>query len=270
MILREKQIAFQILTPCTLNCRLCADYAPLYREKGERYFVTLENFAKEIKEVFRIYDFIEDITITGGEPLMHPQLTEILKLTLENFKAQFHKCRIFTNGTIVPKASLVDQVIVSANNNFEFVIDDYGTLSSNSARIEALLEQYEIPCRVNRYYGGEQHCGGWIDYGPLDYFHNESREALQTKIQNCHNANWKNLLVFKGKLYLCTQAAFGHDLNYFSLQKNEYIDLFDETVSTAEKKAVAFQLGKEPISSCQYCNGFDVEKSKRFPAGEQK
>lgn len=270
MILREKQIAFQILTPCTLNCRLCADYAPLYREKGIHYFVTLENFGKEINEVFKIYDFIEDITITGGEPLLHPQLTEILTLTLKNFSSQFHKCRIFTNGTIIPKTALLDQVVLYGKNNFEFVIDDYGAISANTARMESLLSQYGISYRINHYYGDKQHCGGWIDYGPLDLFHNESREMLQAKIQNCHNANWKNLLVFKGKLYLCTQAAFGHDLNYFSLQSNEYIDLLDETTSITEKKAIAFQLGKEPISSCQYCNGFDVEKSQRFPAGEQK
>ncbi len=269
MSLFEKQLAFQILTPCTLNCKLCGDYSPLYRKKGERYFVSYENFCREVEEVFKIYDFIEDITITGGEPLMHPQLPEITAFVLEHFPDRFKTCRIFTNGTLLPSSELIEQIKRCEKDNFQMVIDSYGELSFKAQEIAAALTTAQISCRINNYYGDQQYCGGWIDYGPLDKFRNYSQKDLKMQISRCHNANWKNLIVFKGMLFLCCQAAFGYDLKYFSLHSNEYINLFDSSVSIDCKREIAAQLGTVPLTACQYCNGFDIQNSLRFPAAEQ-
>lgn len=269
MILRERQLAFQILTPCTLNCKLCADYSPLYKQKKELFYVTFEDFKKEVSTIFSIYDYIEDITITGGEPLMHPQLPLLLKYVLEEYHNQFSMCRIFTNGTIMPSTELVEVIKHSSNNNFQFVIDCYGSISFKTDDILSLAQQENISCRINHYYGDSQHCGGWVDYGSLSEYRNYCPQKVQHMFKNCHNATWKNLIVFKGKLSLCTQAMFGDDLGYFKLQKNELLDLTDNSISLEEKKNFAKNLGSKPLTACQYCNGFDPENSARYPAGEQ-
>lgn len=267
--LHEKQLAFQILTPCTLNCKLCADYSPLYRKKGEKYFVSYEDFCREAEEIFKIYDFIEDVTITGGEPLMHPQLTKIVLFLLEHFHTQFKICRIFTNGTLLPSPTLIEQIKKIEKNNFQIVIDCYGELSTKTQKIAAILEDSNISFRINNYYGEQPYCGGWIDYGPLDKRRNYSKDVLENIYNQCHCAHWKTLLVFKGTLFPCCQAAFGHDFAYFSLSKDEFVDLFDNSVSIEDKKDIVKKFGTAPITACQYCNGFDTQKSLRYPAAEQ-
>lgn len=269
MTLKERQLAFQILTPCTLNCKLCADYSPLYKQKKEFYYVTFENFKKEVSAIFSIYDYIEDVTITGGEPLMHPQLPELLKYVLEQYSNQFSMCRIFTNGTIVPSLDLLKVIKNSSNGNFQFVIDCYGDISSKTDTIVSLLKQEQILCRVNNYHGSDQHCGGWVDYGSLSECRNYNSQKIEHMFKHCHNATWKNLIVFKGKLALCTQAMFGDDLGYFQLKSDEFLNLTDNSIKLEEKKAFARNLGSKPLTACQYCNGFDSENSVRYPAGEQ-
>ncbi len=53
------------------------------------------------------------------------------------------------------------------------------------------------------------------------------------------------------------------------LKPDEYIDLFSNRQTLEKKQQIAAEFGKRPITACQYCNGFDVERSSRFPAGEQ-
>lgn len=269
MLVKEKQLSIQILTPCTLNCRLCADFTPLYRERGEHYFDSVENFQREIDALFQVYDYIEDLTITGGEPLMHKQLPEMLSITLRNYASHFKCCRIFSNGTILPSKELLNVIKNETHDNFEFVIDHYGEVSKKADETARILTDNQINCRINRYFGEDQYCGGWVDYGSPSIFRNYSRSKVEEIVKHCHNATWKCLILFKGKVYLCVQAAFGSDMGFFQLAPDEYIDLFDDCQPLEEKRNVASLLGKKATTACQYCNSFDIERSQRFPAGEQ-
>lgn len=268
MVLKEKQLALQILTACTLNCEYCADYTPAYQERKNHFWDSYEDACQELNGIFSIYSYIEDFTITGGEPLLHKQLPQILEEAMK-YQEQFSKCRIFTNGTILPGEQLV-KIAKKNKDKFMFVIDHYGSVSTNVEQMAELLEKSEIEYRINKYYGKDSHCGGWIDYGSPDYYRNYTEEKVNEIIKHCHNALWKNLVVFKGKLYLCTQGCFGSDLGCFTLKPEEYIDLLKQDLSLEQKQQIAKEFGTKPTTACQYCNGFDVEKSKRVPAGEQK
>ena len=258
----------QILTPCTLNCNLCADYSPLYSKKDAHKIIPVSELKYELKKIFDIYDYIEDFTITGGEPLLHKELTDIVKKALA-YKDQFSMCRIFTNGTILPSEALL-KVMNEHSQKVQFVVDDYGEACSVHANdIQKMANSRNIAVRINTYSGSHQHCGGWVDYGSLSEYRNYKPEKVKSMVERCHNATWKNLLVFDGKLYLCTQMAFGADLGYFTPKPDEFIDLHDEKLTLEEKKVIADHLGEKPTTACQYCNGFDVENSPRFPAGEQ-
>lgn len=269
MRLVEKQMAISILTPCTLNCRLCTALTPLYNKKGTHYIASLENIRNEVSALFKIYDYIEDLTITGGEPLLHKELPEIMAYILNNFSSQFKTIRIFSNGTILPQMSLLKVLQENVNNNFEFVIDHYGEASKEVDRIIELLDSYNIAYHINQYYGDNQHCGGWVDCGPIDKFRNYSDQKVQEIVSRCHYATWKCLLLFKGKVHLCSLAACGADMGFFALKPEEYVDLFASELSLQQKKDIALKLGHTAITACQYCNGFDVERSQRYPAGEQ-
>lgn len=269
MLLTEKSVGIRICTPCTLNCKLCAANTALYKSRNIHYFVSLENFQRELKQLFKIYDRIGTISIAGGEPLLHKQLPQIVAYTLSEWKDHFDELRITTNGTLLPGSDLLNTIHCYADHNVLFVLDDYGEVSFKVQELKGLLVSYGIPYRVNCYSGAEQHCGGWVDFGPINQRRSYLEEEANELVSRCHFGQWKCLDCFEGKLYLCPIASCGDYLHFFDLKRDEYIDLFDISQSVEEKQRTASEFGKKAITACWYCNGFDPEKSQRFPAGIQ-
>ncbi len=109
MILKEKQLAFHITTACTLNCKLCVNLMPCFKARKNARHIPVEQIKREISAVFEIYDFIEDVTISGGEPLIHPDLLKITEYCM-SFEKQFNTLRIFTNGTLMVEPTLLEYV----------------------------------------------------------------------------------------------------------------------------------------------------------------
>lgn len=272
MEIREKQLAFHITSACTLNCKLCVNLMPRFKEKGAARHIPLEQIKREISAVFQIYDYIEDVTISGGEPLLHPDVSKVVSFCM-SYEKQFHSLRIFTNGTIVPKQQLIDQ-IREYGGKLSLVVDDYGP--DCSAKVEAitsLFEKNSLPLRVNRYWGDDQHCGGWVNYGPLEQYRGYTKHQMENLYQNCHLAQYKCIEVYNGKMLNCW-AVFARELGYMPFENgtpdHQVIDLLDTDIPLNEKRQTAAAYGRAPLWACQYCDGFDVEKSKRYPAGEQE
>ncbi len=271
MELRERQLAFHITSACSLDCKLCVNLMPRFKEKKLARHIPLEQIKREISAVFSIYDYIEDVTISGGEPLLHPDVTEVIAFCM-SYEKQFHVLRVFTNGTIPPKQRLLEQ-ITEYGGKLQLVVDDYGPdCSTKVEEITALFEENALPLRVNRYWGDNQHCGGWVDYGPLEEYRGYSASQLHALYQTCHLAQYKCIEVFNGKMLNCW-AIFGRELGLMPFEGSapdpQIIDLLDTDVPLDEKRRIAAAYGTTPLWACQYCNGFDVEKSKRYPAGEQ-
>lgn len=269
MLLTEKTVGIRICTSCTLNCELCAAHVPVYKERGVHYFVSPESYRRELRELFKVYQRIGIVSITGGEPLLHRQLAKLVSITLSEHSAQFDQVRITTNGTLLPGEELLQAIHDYANGNVSFVIDDYGEVSTRVRQIEELLEANHIPYKTNCYCGKEQHCGGWVDLGSLEQRRPYSSEEAQLLLSRCHFGQWKCLDCFEGKLYLCSHASCGHYFHFFETAPGEYIDLFDDSQPLEEKQKTAAEFGKKVISACYHCNGFDTERSPRFPAGVQ-
>jgi hypothetical protein len=243
---------------------------PRFRAARLAEHVPLADICREIDAVFGIYDKIDDVTISGGEPLLHPQLYEISEYFLQ-YAEQFENCRIFTNGTIVPSGEVIE-LLKNGNGGgkLKLVIDNYGEgLSRKANEIVRLADGYNVDVRVNKYFGEQQHSGGWIDNGAVDELRGYSEEEARILFGSCHCAQYKCLAVFGGKLGNCCWSTVGRSLGYFGGgETSEDIDLFD-AAPLAAKKAAAAAFGKAPLNACKYCNGFIVENSPRFPAAEQ-
>lgn len=269
-MLKEKSLGVFLCTPCTLNCRLCGAHVPLYKERGVRHFEPPEICCEGIKEAFRVFDYAETLSLTGGEPLLHPHLPEIVSFALQNYSSQFGQLRITTNGTLLPSELLLQTIRNYADDNVLFVLDNYGDVSKRIADVEDILKENHISYRINQYCGENQHCGGWIDFGPPNQNRGYSSAEAQHIVEKCHAAQWRCLNIFKGKIYLCAHQIAGSELGCFDMKPDEYIDLRGGGGQTLEeKKKIAARLGSKPIQACYYCNGFDPETAPRFPAGEQ-
>jgi organic radical activating enzyme len=234
---------------------------------GRHYTATYEQIVREVDATFEIYDFIENVTVTGGEPLLHKQLFEICKYILE-YRDKFTDLRIFTNGTLIPDMRIIE--LMKTDSKLKIVVDHYGDeLSVHTWDIKELLEYNGLELRVNIYCGEEPYCGGWIDLGDISQYRNYTNTWLKKQVSECHSANWKNLLVFKGQLHRCSNSSFGSDLGFFVPKEDEFVDLFDNSLSLEIKREKASKLASQPMTSCQYCNGFNRETSARFHPAEQ-
>lgn len=257
---------------CTLRCKLCvADVAK---------YDTPPHFEKEylfdvIDRCFSIVDSVERFQLSGGEPLLHKDFGEILGKSMQ-YRDRFHKLGIFTNGALLPKQELIDQIIsYGCNEKFMIYISDYGKNSPKAKEFAAILENAGIPYDIKDYSGLAQHAGGWVDYGDYEY-QNFSEQKLKDIFEHCAVNKIGGIWSCRyGELHRCTRSASGMDLKKIPRMYGDYISLFAD-IPEVEYRQVQrnklMELMQKPyLSACKYCSGdFGSEDpTKRYPAGEQ-
>lgn len=82
---------FEITNQCNLNCKFCYNKSS-FKNSG---FMSIENFRTALNNLL-IYN-IKEVAISGGEPLLHPQILSILEL-IKQYNLQ---AIIITNGMYV-------------------------------------------------------------------------------------------------------------------------------------------------------------------------
>ena len=60
---------------CDLKCKLCLAYIPYYKEHKH---MEVEEIKKMLEKFFKIVNTVDKMSITGGEPLLHPDFCTIL------------------------------------------------------------------------------------------------------------------------------------------------------------------------------------------------
>ena len=261
-----KIIDLMITTRCSLKCKLCGFGVPYVKNPCH---VSLESLSKQLEKFFEVWDSTQRLNFIGGEVLMHPNIYEIVQETLK-YKDKIKTFRITTNGTIPPSEKLL-KLIADCNEekNFEFVISDYGSsLSRKVDKIIECLEFYKIPYIVHKYFGKNLYYGGWVDFGNDTYIES-SDEDLKNKYLNCACKKSMFQLLYDGKVFQC-----GYQFRLFIVKnilpnKDEYIDLFDNTISIDEKKEIVSGFYKNPLTACKYCKSLNEKLSKRYPPAEQ-
>lgn len=263
--LTTKLIGVRITSKCTLKCKLCSERMPYYSAPKD---YPLTQIKKEWGAVFQIYQYIENVDISGGEPLLYKDLPEIL-VELEKYKDSFGCVRIVTNGTLILSEPML-KTIKRLSYPFMLLIDDYGEYSKNIGSLQSQCIENQIKFRTNCYHGPKQHCDGWVDFGD---FSDRAYTFDQVKkiYDNCHLAHYMCLTMLDGKLFPCAWSASAYecsDVEPVIIPEDDYIDLMNsDPVEEKINKAMLF--GKKLHTACYHCNGFDSQNAKRFPAAEQ-
>ena len=60
---------------CDLKCKLCLAYIPYYKEHKH---MEIGDIKKALKKYFEIVNTVDKMSITGGEPLLHPDFCAVL------------------------------------------------------------------------------------------------------------------------------------------------------------------------------------------------
>lgn len=262
-MLRLRRLALIPTLRCTLNCRLCCNSVPLYRNPP---FLPMEELARDLQALFDLVDSIEWIQLVGGEIFLYPQLAPLLR-EIRRCDSQFDKLILMTNGTLTPGEEVL-AALQEYGPRCQVQISDYGKYSFRIRELEAALAERAVPSVTKIFHGDMQHYGGWVDntsYADRGY----SQEELEDLFRSCWQIGMKNYHMYQGKIHNCIRSLFGLDLGLIPVPEEEYVDVRDMGKSREEKRAALARFDTRPLTACRYCGGFDTARAKRYPAAEQ-
>src|SRR5687768_11507768 len=90
-------IEFNLTEHCNLSCAHC-DHSSLMLPKK---FASLEQFTKDIEQLSKVMH-AADFKFAGGEPLLHPDLLDFIRIARKNQIAERYV--LITNGVLLHKA----------------------------------------------------------------------------------------------------------------------------------------------------------------------
>lgn len=253
---------------CTLKCKLCV--ADVVKYETSPHF-ELDFLTNIIDKAFDVVDYAERFQLSGGEPLMHKDIHEVVKKAVQ-YKNKFGMLGIFSNGTIVPSDELIRVINENQKDvHFKFYLSHYGNYSNRINEIEKILIENGIDYEIKTYHGSNQHFDGWIDYGEYERF-NYDEVHVSSLFENCgvHQMGGIWSLRF-GELHRCTRSASGISLGKIPRDTSDYLDLLDDLSIEEQRLKLQLLIEKKYIQACFHCKGdFGTkDKTKRFPAAEQ-
>lgn len=242
LVIGEMEIP--VTQKCTLKCRHCANMMQYY-EKPKHY--DFEQVCQDIDQLFTKIDYCQQFRIMGGEPLMYPQLFDLMRY-ITQYKGQYGTLTITTNATIVPPKKLLDRM---KETNMQVTISDYGVDSVNLQELVKRLKECDISYAINTsdtWYGWQQLEDGRT-HGAKEMF------------EHCH-ATCRTLI--GGQLYYCEFLANARQLDAIP-------DNAEDSVPISGSKALIRQyLRKEIIPpGCRYCSGYDKDALPKLPKAQQ-
>lgn len=259
------RLSIEITTRCNLKCRYCAVGIPT---QTEVIHLDASDVRLYLRRIFEVVDYVESLEFTGGEPLLHGQLPEMI-CDYMKFKPKFGRFLIVTNGTVVPSNSLLS-VLEEYKADGIIHISDYGLYPDRTKSLMESLEKIGFPFRIDKYWGDNQYQGGWVDPGPVAP-HNRTTERLTDIFANCGlSANGGCWRVHKGQMHFCARSCRCTDAGI--VFPDDFVDLLDDSISIETKRSELRALRRKSyLHACDYCNGTMGTKdpAKRIPAGVQ-
>lgn len=252
----RKKLKFQIhlVEHCNLNCRGCYHFSSLAEEE----YLDFKEYSRDIKQLSTLFHGeMEEILLLGGEPLLHPDLSEFMIETRTYFPKGTIK--ILSNGILLPNLS----------DSFWEALRTTGTelwltkypISFDYQGIERLAE--EKGCQI--YYFNQEPVRT-LGHQPLDI--SGTRNYIDN-FEICYRAN-ECIFLEHGKLYPCLISATSrHFSKYYNvnleIDEKDSIDIYK--VNSGEELLMGLT---KPTPFCRYCNRDDVQIFGRIPWSQSK
>lgn len=226
----------QVAEHCNLNCRDCLHFSPL----AEKEFLDIDEYQRDCAQLSKLFDAeAEYIYLVGGEPLLHPNLIEIMRITREAFS--YGRIAIITNGILLP--SLGESFWTACKEYRIEILPTKYPISLDYSGIEEQIKQKDVMCHPFA------DAMPYMLRTPLSL---KGDQPVEETFYSCNHSN--NCVTLRhGKLYTCEIAAHAHHLKkYFnldiSLSQRNGVDIY--TVQSAEE---LMEKLTRPIPFCRYC-----------------
>ena len=179
----------------------------------------------------------------GGEPLLHPDITQFMKIARNNFPNT--RIEIVTNGILLNQQN---EEFWNACKEFDVtIVPTKYPLNIDYDKAKETAKSYGVKYE---YYNNNEDILKTSFHIPLDV---EGRQNAAENFTNCFHANWCVMLK-NGKLYTCTVAPniehFNKHFGYsIPLSERDGID-----IHKAESIDEILEFLARPIPFCKYCN----------------
>ncbi len=237
-----------IIDHCNLRCQGCDHFACIADEN----YIPFEMIKRDIERMGELFDhdYIMKIAVMGGEPLLHPQLKEILAVIRKSFP--YTTIRLSTNGLL----------LLHQDQSFWKTLREYNVM--------IVMTKYPINldfCGIQEKAKEEKVNFIFHEGTEGDYVKHSFKKIINLKgdsnpaesFATCHISNYGNQLL-DGKFYGCAFSCqsyriFNKKFNQnLRLTKEDYIDIFE-----AESKEEFFKFAARPKYYCRYCKGLSPD-----------
>jgi MoaA/NifB/PqqE/SkfB family radical SAM enzyme len=263
MDLQMKMVMLVITYRCNLKCRLCTSGSP-YFDVPPHY--TLKDLKPVISRIFELSSHVTQITTSGGETFLHPELPQIIDFVTQ-FTNQYDRQELITNATIIPNDEIIDSC--KRSGKIVVLVDDYGPkLSTNREAVVKKLNDAGITYRVRKYYGDDAYCGGWVDLRDLSkkLFNQQDTDKRFGECIYPRNFNFC-FPISDGIMHPCGVARRCYMENAVPHDELQYVDLMSEVTTLEQKREQIRALqNTKTLKACAYCNGFSADSPRFLPA----
>lgn len=249
------QFETNIVNHCNLNCKSCDHLSPL----ADKWFADVPTFQKDMERMAEIFGGqARYIRLVGGEPLLHPELPSLFRITRSCFPDA--SVELWTNAVILME---MDESFWLACKQYDILINvtkypialDYDGISEAAEKRSVRL----------KFFGdGETVCS----------FNNNSFDLLgqrdtRSSFLLCPNANRHITLAQGGLLYPCDKIPHIYILNHYfdttlKISDRDYINIYSNI--TAED---VFRFLARPVPFCRYCNIEERMKESSWTRSEK-
>lgn len=213
MNMPKKFIDFIITQNCTYCCKYCSQSKKYSDFKANADRKTIQAFYDFLKTI----DVDYEITITGGEAILHPDFFEII----ENIKKMGFKINLISNFSFsIEKYLKIFQLLGSNLNIFDlsFHLDEIKDFKSTILKLEKFLKNKPVSTKTKLFI-------------PIYKLNDEKEEKIEK-------------IVELAKKYSVT----------YSFQKIRLLDKFDENILTDKQKKKYFSEFKPTCSFSKICH----------------
>lgn len=237
----EKQdsyhIEYCVTDICNRNCTACSHLAPLAKQPN---FVTIEQFSKVVKIIQKCMLDVHTFWLTGGEPTLHPEFLQLLKIAREVFSDSY--VGIYSNGSTLKKYE-TDEVFWDFIGE-QGIVWGITSYDADACYFEEIFSKHGCLNNLVIVQSGK------LFFNLTNYSKNQP--ITMEKYQKC---GWERskINVRNGKIYNCPSVEFAELFNnHFDaklrISQSDYLTI-DETL-TLEK----IEKFRGPIPFCSQCD----------------
>lgn len=220
-----------VTSKCTLRCKGCCNLMPYCNYPRN---LSKERIINDVDKISKNIDYCVCMNITGGEPLLHENIDEIISAITAKDNILF--VEMITNGTVIPPQRVLESL---KSEKLVVRISKYAKYSKIT-QLTQLLKKEGINFIIKEDFQ-------WNSPGGI-IRRNKELERIKYEYLQCWAGKYCKS-IWDGNLYACARAAYLHELN-IAKDSSDFIMISDENL---REKLMNFYLS-DYVDACDFCD----------------